>query len=287
MDIEVKVPATVANLGPGFDCLGVAVGAHLTLRFTESKKTEIAGKGPLRQVPDNYTYRAFVAAYAAAHVQAPEVRIETIDYYPSARGMGASASAIVAGLVAARMAGDLHLSDQDLAGLAIRIEGHGDNVLPALFGGLVLNSHDGWMRFEPSADLEPLILVAREKFRTEAARRVLPADVPRVDAVANTAATAALVAILTGRGPVEGLMMAMEDRLHEPYRLPLMPETLELHSALRAQGIPTALSGAGPSLISIVEAGAKEESAALAERTMPAGWKVLMPGWDLSGAQVR
>lgn len=287
MDIEVKVPATVANLGPGFDCLGMAVGAHLTLRFTEAKKTEIGGKGPLRQVPDNYTHRAFVAAYAAAHIQAPEVRIETLDFYPSARGMGASASAIVAGLVAARMAGDLELSDQDLAGLAIRIEGHGDNVLAALFGGLVLNSHDGWMRFEPSSDLAPIIFVAREKFRTEAARRVLPVDVPRADAVANAAATAALVAILTDRGPVQGLMMAMEDRIHEPYRLPLMPETFELHAALRAQGIPTALSGAGPSLISIVDAGSLDESAALAAKIVPAGWKVLIPGWDLKGAQVR
>ncbi len=287
MDIEVKVPATVANLGPGFDCLGVAVGAHLRLRFTESKKTEIAGKGRLRQVPENYIYRAFVAAYAAAHIEAPAVRIETLDYYPSARGMGASASAIVAGLVAARMAGDLDLSDQDLAGIAIRIEGHGDNVLPALFGGLVLNSHDGWMRFEPSSNLAPIIFVAREKFRTEAARRVLPVDVPREDAVANAASTAALVAILTDRGPVQGLMMAMEDRVHEPYRLPLMPETLELHQALRAQGLPTALSGAGPSLISIVDARSLDESAALAAKLAPSGWKVLTPGWDLSGAQVR
>lgn len=287
MDIEVKVPATVANLGPGFDCLGVAIGVHLRLRFTESKETEISGKGPLRQGPDNFTHRAFLAAYAAAHVQAPEVRIETLDFYPSARGMGASASAIVAGLVAARMAGDLKLSDQDLAGLAIRIEGHGDNVLAALFGGLVLNSHDGWMRFEPTPALSPIILVARDKFKTEDARRALPADVPRADAVANAAATAALVAILTGRGPVEGLMMAMEDRIHEPYRLPLMPESLELHDALRVKGIPTALSGAGPSLISIVEAGALKQSAALAEKMVPPGWEVLTPGWDTRGAQVR
>lgn len=287
MDIEVKVPATIANLGPGFDCLGVAVGAHLSLRFTESKETEIVGKGHLRKVADNYSHRAFVAAYAAAHIEAPEVRIETLDYYPSARGMGASASAIVAGLVAARMAGDLDLSDQDLASLAIRIEGHGDNVLPALFGGLVLNSHDGWMRFEPSSNLAPIIFVAREKFRTEAARRVLPVDVPREDAVANAASTAALVAILTDRGPVQGLMMAMEDRVHEPYRLPLMPETLELHQALRTQGLPTALSGAGPSLISIVDARSLDESAALAAKIVPSGWKVLTPGWDLSGAQVR
>jgi homoserine kinase len=267
--------------------LGIAVGAYLRLRFTKSRKTEITGKGPLRQGAENYTHRAFLAAYAAAHVQAPEVRIETVDYYPSARGMGASASAIVAGLVAARMAGDLELSDEDLAHIAIRIEGHGDNVLAALFGGLVLNSHDGWMRFEPSPALAPVILVARDKFKTEEARRVLPVDVPRADAVANAAATAALVAILTGRGPVQGLMMAMEDRIHEPYRLPLMPESLELHDLLRAKGIPTALSGAGPSLISIVESASLGESAALAAGAVPAGWEVLTPGWDLNGAQVR
>lgn len=287
MDVEVRVPATVANLGPGFDCLGVAVGIHVRIRFTPSDAVEITGKGPVRPPESNLTHRAFVSAFAAAGREAPPVRIETIEVYPSARGMGASASAIVAGCVAARAIGDLPMADDELAGLAVRIEGHSDNVVPALFGGLVLASRDGWMRFEPSSAISPLILVASEKFKTEEARRVLPVDVPRSDAVANAAATAALVAVLTGLEPPDALMLATEDRIHEPYRLPLMPPTLDLHQAVRAEGIACALAGAGPSLICLVESGRLGEAEGLARKLAPDGWEVLTPGWDLAGAQVR
>lgn len=287
MDIEILVPATVANLGPGFDCLGVALGIHLRLRVTGSDKPEVAGEGPVRPVSENLTHRAFSSAFAAVDQEAPPVRVETLETYPSARGMGASASAIVAGLVAAREVGDLRLTDVDLAQLAVRIEGHADNVLPAFIGGLVLVAKDGWMRFEPSQAIQPLILVAREKFKTAEARRVLPAEIPRSDAVANAAAAAALVASLTGGQPPDALLLATEDRAHEPYRLPLMPETLDLHQALRGKGVPTALAGAGPSLICLVEADRREEVAGLAHDLVPQGWEVLQPGWDLAGAQIR
>lgn len=287
MDVEVRVPATVANLGPGFDCLGVALGLHLTVRFKSSDTDQITGKGRIRSLPDNLTYRAFTSAFEAAGVAAPKVNIEMAEIYPSARGLGASASAIVAGLAGARAVGDIGLEDSVLARLAIGIEGHGDNVLPALFGGLVLNSSEGWMRFEPSSEISPMVFVAREGFKTSAARRVLPADVPRADAVANAAATAALVAVLNGSGPVESLLLATEDRLHEPYRLPLMPESMDLHSALRKKGIPTALSGAGPSLISLVPLSVFDETLQTAMQMVPSGWQVLTPGWDLTGAQIR
>lgn len=287
MDVEIRVPATVANLGPGFDCLGVAVGVHARLRISGSDQPAVGGEGPLRPVPENLTHRAFTSAFAAVDRQAPPVLVETVEVYPSARGMGASASAIVAGLVAARLIGDLRLTDADLARLAVRIEGHPDNVLPALFGGLVLSARDGWMRFEPVDTIAPLLLIAREKFSTAEARRALPSEIPRPDAVANAAATAGLVAVLTGRQPPDALLVATEDRVHEPYRLPLMPETLDLHTALRGKGIPTALAGAGPSLICLVEADRRAETVALAQDLAPEGWKVVTPGWDLEGAQVR
>lgn len=285
MELEVMVPATVANLGPGFDCLGVAVGVHLGLRFSGSSKPEVIGD--VTPLPENLTHRAFVAAFEAGGSKAPPVRIEVAQSYPSARGMGASASAIVAGLVAARGVGDLSLTDAELARLAIQIEGHPDNVLPALFGGVVLTAGVGWMRFEPVSSIAPVILIAREKMKTRDARAILPGEVPRADAVANAAATVGLVAVLTGAQGEDALLMSTEDRLHEPYRLPMMPETFELHEALRSKGIATALAGAGPSLIALVESGAIQETFTIASDLAPAGWQILAPGWDLAGAQVR
>lgn len=287
MDIEVRVPASVANLGPGFDCLGAAVGIYLRLRISQSDKAEVTGVGKRRPPEDNLTYQAFARAFEAAGTNAPPIRIEQIEVYPSARGLGASASAIVAGLVAAREIGDLSASDAELAQIAISIEGHSDNVLPAYFGGLVLSSPHGWMRFEITGSVSPLILVAAGKFQTEKARAVLPADLPREDAVANASATAALVSVLTGSEPPEALYWATEDRIHEPYRLPLMGDTMDVHQMMRSLRYATALAGAGPSLICLVATERLEEAEVVARKIVPDGWEVVTPGWDLEGAQVR
>jgi homoserine kinase len=283
--VLVTVPATVANLGPGFDCLGVAVGTHLELSVRRSER--LAGGDPEISVEDDLIHRAFAGAFAAAGDPTPPVRVEIVAGYPPGRGLGASAAAIVAGLVAARAIGGLDLPDRELARLAVRIEGHADNVLPALFGGLVLASHDGWLRFTPTEAVVPLLCVARESFPTAEARKALPAQVARADAVANAAATAALVAVLVGAESPEMLPMATLDRLHEPYRLPLMPETLALYRALREAGLAVALSGAGPSLVVLAAAEGLEAAAALAGQHAPEGWHVLSPGWDLLGAQAR
>jgi homoserine kinase len=283
---EVKVPATAANLGPGFDVLGVALGSYLTIRFSKAARSEIAGRGRLHPIPDNLTYRGFIAAYDKAGVSPPQVRIETVGIYPSARGMGASASAIVAGLVGARALGQLDLADGDLAVLATGIEGHPDNVLPALFGGLVLSVGGSWINLQPAETIAPMILVAKERFRTGAARKVVPTELSRADAIANAAATAALVAILTGTAGMDRLMDATEDRMHEPYRLPLMPASQAVHRELRAAGIATTMSGAGPSLISMVPSEELPRAAEKARELVPEGWQVLTPGWDRSGATV-
>jgi len=282
-DVEVTVPATAANLGPGFDCLGVALGTYLKVRFTQSDESEIKGKGQVRSVADSLIFRSFSAGFEAVGMPPPSVCVDMLEVYPSARGLGASASAIVSGLIAARACGDLDLRDEALTKLAVQIEGHADNVLPALLGGLVLSSEETLMRFEPTPDISPLILVSGKGFKTEAARRVVPAEVSRHDAVENAAATAALVAILSGSSPPHQLLQATGDRLHEPYRLPLMPETLRVHTGLRARGIPTALSGAGPSLICLVETSNIDAVARKARELLPNGWSLLMPGWDLKG----
>jgi homoserine kinase len=287
MGVDVRVPATVANLGPGFDCLGVAVGVHLELNISLADKVEIVGGDPSISVEDDLTHRAFVSAFAAVGEEAPPVRIEVLGAFPQGRGLGASAAAIVGGLVGARAAGDLEVTDSELARLAIRMEGHADNVLPAMFGGLVLASADGWIRFTPASGVLPFVLVAPGRFVTAEARRALPAEVPRADAVANAAATATLVAVLSGLEPPAALMMATADRIHEPYRLPLLPETLDLHQGLRAQGVAAALSGAGPSVVCLSASGAIEDAVAVARTLLPEGWEVMVPGWDLQGAQVR
>ncbi len=286
MTAEVKVPATAANLGPGFDILGVALGSYLTIRFSEADKSVVAGRGRLHPIPDNLTYRSFMGAYEMAGTPAPNVRIETTGIYPSARGMGASAAAIVAGLVGARALGNLDLSDEDLGRKATEIEGHPDNVLPALLGGLVLSLAGSWINLQPCAEISPMILVAKERFRTGAARRVVPTKLSRADAIANAAATAALVTILTGGAGLDNLMAATEDRMHEPYRLPLMPASQKVHRELRAAGIATTMSGAGPSLIGLVPSAELSKAARIAQDVVPEGWQVLTPGWDRSGAQV-
>ena len=283
------VPATVANLGPGFDCLGVAVGVYLKVAFEEAAETELTGKGRIRELKDSYIHRSFSAAFALAGRQTPQVRIDVVDDYASAKGLGASASAIVAGLAGAQAFGGLGLDDRDLARLASEIEGHPDNVLPALFGGLVLSlPSEGppqWVRFEPTSEIAPLIMIAGQMFKTETARSAVPGEVSREDAVANAASTAALLAILTGNRPFDHLIAAVADRLHQPHRLPLMPESLELFEKLTARGIATALSGAGPSLIALVETAGLEDAAKTAVELAPDGWTVLTPGWDLGGAR--
>jgi homoserine kinase len=280
-EVEVRVPATVANLGPGFDCLGVALGVHLQLRVSATGSAEAPPSNR------NLTHRSFAEAFRAAGREAPPIIVRVLESYPSARGMGASASAIVAGLVAARQMGGLELSEAELAGLAAEIEGHPDNVLPALLGGLVLCSGRSWTRLAPHPSVSPLVLTARERFKTAEARRVLPAEVSRADAVANAAALSSLVLALTGLQPPTALMSATEDRLHEPHRLALMHETAALRAALRARGVPTALAGAGPSLICLVETQSLEACVRLAREHLPEGWQALSPGWDLLGARAR
>lgn len=286
VSIQVSVPATSANLGPGFDCLGVALGVYLRLRFSPSDRPSLGGKGRIRDVEDSLIHRSFVAAFSSVGEDAPPVEIAVVDDYPSGRGMGASASAIVAGLSGASAFGGLGLSQDHVARLAVEIEGHADNVLPALLGGLVLTVGDSWTRMEPSNQMTPLVLVAPTSFKTKAARKVVPEVVAREDAVANASGLAALVSILSGNPDRMNLLAATEDRLHEPYRLPLMPETLDLHKALRDRGVPATLSGAGPSLICLLEPHRLEDAAILAEGLAPDGWRILRPGWDLQGAQV-
>lgn len=255
--VTVRVPATIANLGPAFDALGLAVTLHNTVELepAEAPSVEVSGEGE-GALPDderNLVYRAAAAAAAAAGRDAT-FRIRCRNDIPLARGLGSSAAAIVGGLAAANAALGRPLDEETLLRLAVGIEGHPDNVAPALFGGAVVcgagrGGQVAVARLIPAWQAVLVVAVPGFAVSTEEARRRLPASVPFTDAVGNVARTAALVvSLLTGR--MDLLAEAMEDALHQPYRRPLVPGMDAVFRAARAAGAyGAALAGSGPSVV--------------------------------------
>lgn len=261
---RVRVPATSANLGPGFDALGLALARYdeVEARPTDAPTTvRVTGEGA-GTVPTDGSH--LVAAVALATLDRLGARpagleLRCTNRIPHARGLGSSSAAIVAGILAARAlvpGGAAALPDAAVLRLAAEYEGHPDNVAPCLYGGLTLawSDTDGAhaLRLEP-ADLHPVALVPAERGLTAEARAALPTTVPHPDAAANAARAALLVPALTGHP--ELLMAATEDRLHQRYRAAAMPASMDLVDRLRAAGIPAVLSGAGPTVLAFVSAG--------------------------------
>jgi homoserine kinase len=245
----VTAPASSANLGPGFDCMALALELRNEVEVSRDGPAgvEVAGEGAAETGDDNL----FLRAFRAGGGDADGLRFQLRNAVPFARGLGSSAAAIVAGLVAATTwNGD---GDRDLLGLAAELEGHPDNVAAALNGGLTLawRSDDGVAAIgfgEPPADF--VVVVPEARLSTAEARAALPDAVPHADA-AHTAARAALLVAAVGSGDGELLREALDDRLHEPYRVPLVP----LLGAVRdlvggGESVYGAtLSGAGPSVL--------------------------------------
>jgi homoserine kinase len=253
----VRVPATIANLGPAFDALGIAVSLYNTveLALAPSAWVEIHGEGEGELPLDerNLVYRA-AAAVAGAAGRADVFHIRCRNDIPLARGLGSSAAAIVGGMVAVNAALGRPLDADSLLNLAVEFEGHPDNVAPALFGGAVVCGFSGgagtvYARLTSAWEAALVVGVPGFTVSTEEARRRLPAAVPFVDAAGNVARTAALVAsLLTGR--MELLAHAMDDALHQPYRRPLVPGMQAVFEAARAAGAyGAALAGSGPSIV--------------------------------------
>ena len=259
--VRVRVPATSANLGPGFDALGLALSIRddvevrvtaggLDIEVSGEGAAEVAGAGERHLV-----VAAMRAAFDDLGVGQPAgLALRCVNRIPHGRGLGSSAAAIVAGVLAARaLAGagrDLHA---ELA-VANRLEGHPDNVAPCLYGGLTI----AWLsarradaiRLEPLAGVRPVVFIAPEPVSTEVARGLLPASVPHADAARNSGRAALLVAALTLRQ--DALFDATEDRLHQNYRAPAMPATHDLVRRLRSAGVPAVVSGAGPSVLAFL-----------------------------------
>lgn len=256
---RVEVPATSANLGPGFDCMGLALDWYDTtaVEVLESGlEFELGGEGA-DQVPrteEHLVVHVMREAMAELGAHAPGLRLEAHNTIPHSRGLGSSAAAIVAGL---GLAWALARPDEplDTAWACQRsstLEGHPDNACAAVLGGLVLAWRErGWecVQLEAAPGLEAVAFVPGFEVPTSGARQVLPDDVPRLDAVAQVAHVAALVHALTsdpGR-----LLFATNDRLHQSYRAPLMPASAGLVAGLRAAGVPAVVSGAGPTVLAL------------------------------------
>lgn len=286
---SVRVPATTANLGPGFDAFGAAVSLHLTAaavaRGARRMVTAGEGAGELPVDESNLLWRALAAFCSAFEVAAPDVSVHVRNDIPLERGLGSSAAAIVAGLGLARALTGVRCGDRDLIALAAELEGHPDNVVPAVLGGLTCTVQRGGelvvRRVQPHARLRPVLLVPAARQATAAARDVLPDKVERADAAGQAARAGHVLLALAGGWPVAPDVAG--DLLHEPPRLAVMAPSAAVVAELRAAGVHAWLSGAGPSVAAAVpalSAPAVERCAAVAEAH---GFEVRALAWDLAG----
>jgi homoserine kinase len=271
--VTVRIPATTANLGPGFDCLGMALDLWNEAVFTIQKSgLEIAiqgeGRGVLPTNPRNHIARAFFSFFESMHLPAPTgLRIQCDNHIPLGSGLGSSAAACLTGLVAANSFTGGEASMEKILCLATEMEGHPDNVSAALLGGLVIVVKDQdkilTRRFEVP-DLHVAVVIPEINLPTEVARAALPVQVPLQDAVFNLGRTA-LVCDAIRTGDYELLGKAMVDRLHQPYRLALILGGAQaLQAAIRAGASAAAISGAGPGLIAFSSQAAEEAASAMA-----------------------
>jgi len=237
----VRVPASTANLGPGFDVMAAALAIHLELEVVETGSFAVVTDLDVPRDRDNLVVRAFERLHPA---DAFEFRIAS--QIPMTGGLGSSAAATVAGLMAADHVFEL---DADIRGEAVRLEGHPDNIAAALAGGLVVCDGPRTHRFEPPMGLEALLVVPAEAVRTHQARAALPAEVPLADASWNVAYASLLMAGLVG-GDWELIAAGLHDRLHQPYRAHLYPRSAELvRSAPDLGALGATISGAGPAVL--------------------------------------
>jgi homoserine kinase len=289
--VRVSVPATSANLGPGFDSLGLALAMRDELEAEVVEvglHVEVSGSGAddVRRDESHLVVRSMRAAFDAMGAQPTGLRLSCANVIPHARGLGSSSAAIVAGVVLARglvAGGALLVDDESLFRLAAQIEGHPDNVAPAFYGGFVISgSEDGFYAVASPVDprIETVVFVPPTAVSTEIARGLLPREVAHADAAADAGRTALLVAALAGQP--EQLWRATRDYLHQGYRRAAMPDSLALVDALRADRVAAVVSGAGPTVLAFTDA----SGAAALEARCPSGWTVHRLAVDRDGVRL-
>lgn len=287
---SVRTPATSANLGPGFDALGLALARYddLTARVTDGGYAVAVtghGAGELPTGAGHLVVRAMLATFDELGERPPGLAVECVNRIPQARGLGSSSAAIVGGVQLARalVSGGMDaLDDAAALRLAARLEGHPDNVAPALYGGFVIcgeTDEDVWADRSPvHRSIGAVVLIPPGGVATALARGLLPGSVPHRDAAANTGRAALLVAALA-TAP-DRLHRATEDFLHQRYRRSAMPDTLDLVDRLRADGHAAVVSGAGPAVL-VLTADGRDLAA-----YCPDGWAVRRLEVASEGARV-
>ena len=295
--VTVQVPATSANLGPGFDTLGLALSLYdhldVSVRIEPGVTVEVhgVGEGDVPTDETNLVVRAIAHTFAAYGQEMPGLNVIAHNVIPHGRGMGSSGAAIVSGIMAAKglLEGIVEIDADALLSLATEMEEHPDNVAPALFGGLTIAwvTPDGPMykKLIVHRGVSPVVFVPEHVMSTALARSLQPESVPHEDAVFNVSRSALLIAALI-QSP-ELLLAATEDKLHQIYRFTAMPETNRLITLLRENGFAAVVSGAGPSILVLAsDPGQRLVAADLVAAGSETPWQALMLAVDFKGATV-
>lgn len=265
--VTIRVPATSANLGPGFDAVGLALDLYDELLALPSDDVVISvtgeGAGEVALDESHLVVEAMKAAFEDVGVAFRGVRLTCANAIPHSRGLGSSAAAICAGVQAGFALSGGQFSSQQVYELACRLEGHPDNVAACVFGGATIAWYQGQQprvaRLRPCPQLRPVTYVPQVRTSTSASRGTLPEQVTHRNAAATAARAALLIHGLTSDPAV--LLDATEDWLHQPFRLPGLPAQQALISALRAYGVPAVLSGSGPTVLALARSDAEADRA--------------------------
>ena len=286
--VTVRVPATSANLACGFDVLGCAWSLYNTLRFTPADALSFTGCDAEFQNTDNLAWQGYAALYRHLGQTPPPVRIDIAADIPVCRGLGSSAAMLVAGVMAANALSGAALSKPALLDIVNPLEGHPDNLAPALYGGLVASMMDGDRVYSHTLPVHPslcfVLLYPDYTLPTSAARAALPKEIPFSDAVFNLSRLAMLPGALAA-GDLPLISHCLDDRLHQPYRRPLIHGMDEVQSAAAALGCHAfCVSGAGPSLLCVTDDPTFADRLRHAVSPLPHHWTVRALPLDLDGA---
>lgn len=256
--VRVQVPATTANLGPGFDCLGMALQIYNSVEISVTPSglyIEAQGEGSsdIPRDQDNMVFQAAQKVFRQTGYHPPGLRIRLTNNIPVARGLGSSTAAVVGGMIAANIISGNRLEQKDIINLAYGMEGHPDNVSAAVLGGIVVAvPADGEVRYQkipPPKNLRAAVSIPDFPLSTRMSRDVLPQQVPIGDAIFNLGRVALLVSALH-TGDINQFLVAMEDRIHQPYRTSLVPGMKKVFAAAKLAGAKgISLSGSGPTII--------------------------------------